>query len=75
MTLTPEFEADLRAAINPAYAGVRGTESFERTILLGEIDRLRAELARAINADLWNVAVAQNRQDAAPKKRNDDTEA
>lgn len=45
MKLTPEIEAELRAAINPAYRDQRGTESWERAILLGEIDRLRAAIA------------------------------
>lgn len=39
--MTPEFEAELRSRINPAYADVKGTESHERKRLLGEIDRLR----------------------------------
>lgn len=44
-TLTPEFEKQLRAAINPIYATTMGTESYERRILLAEIDRLRGLLA------------------------------
>lgn len=40
--LDAELERELRAAINPLYEDVRGTESYERKRLLGEIDRLRA---------------------------------
>lgn len=36
-----EFEADMRRIINPVYADVRGTESYERKRFLDEIDRLR----------------------------------
>lgn len=43
--LGAELERELRAAINPLYEDVRGTESYERKRLLGEIDRLR-ELCR-----------------------------
>ena len=43
--LTPEREASIRAAINPAYAQQIGTESHERSILLAEIDALRARVA------------------------------
>jgi len=39
--LDPELELNLRAAINPIYEDVRGTESYERKRLLAEIDRLR----------------------------------
>lgn len=46
--LTKELEQELRAAINPAYADVRGTESYERKILLGEIGRLRELIADQI---------------------------
>ena len=45
-TLTPEFEAEVRRAINPDYADKRGTASYARAMLLGEIDRLRAKLKR-----------------------------
>lgn len=41
--LPPELEAELRLAINPAYEDTKGTESYERKRLLGEIDKLRAE--------------------------------
>lgn len=40
--LSAELERELRAAVNPLYEDVRGTESYERKRLLGEIDRLRA---------------------------------
>jgi hypothetical protein len=43
--LTPELEAALRCRINPVYVGTLGTESHERAAMLGEIDRLRAEVA------------------------------
>lgn len=43
--LGADLERELRAAINPLYEDVRGTESYERKRLLGEIDRLR-ELCR-----------------------------
>ena len=39
--LGADFEQELRAAINPIYEDVRGTESYERKRLMGEIDRLR----------------------------------
>lgn len=41
--LSAELEAELRRAINPTYADMKGTESYERKRLLGEIDALRAE--------------------------------
>jgi len=39
------LEQQYRAAINPEYAYTVGTESFERRVLLEEIDRLRGLLA------------------------------
>ena len=45
--LGPELERELRAAINPQYEDVRGTESYERKRLLSEIDRLRRVATRA----------------------------
>lgn len=45
MNLTPEHEAEIRSKVNPLYRDQRGTESHERAMLLGEIDRLRAEVA------------------------------
>lgn len=39
--LGKDLERELRAMINPLYEDVRGTESYERKRLLGEIDRLR----------------------------------
>lgn len=39
--LSADLERDLRAAINPLYEDVPGTESYERKRLLGEIDSLR----------------------------------
>lgn len=44
MALTQELESDIRRAINPIYADRIGTESHERSALLGEIDRLRGEV-------------------------------
>lgn len=38
-------EADIRRRVNPVYADQIGTESYERKLLLDEIDRLRAEVA------------------------------
>lgn len=43
--LTPKLEAAVRGGINPAYVNTYGTASHERAALLGEIDRLRAEVA------------------------------
>lgn len=40
-TFTQKLEAEIRAKINPAYADIRGDESWERKVLLDEIDRLR----------------------------------
>lgn len=42
--LDPELEQELRLRINPIYADVKGTESYERKRLLDEIDLLREEL-------------------------------
>jgi hypothetical protein len=47
--LTPEFEADIRARVNPVYVDVIGTESYERAALLGEIDRLRAAIHQTLD--------------------------
>lgn len=49
--LGADLERELRAAINPQYEDMRGTESYERKRLLGEIDRLR----RAIQQTLQQV--------------------
>lgn len=49
MRLTPEFEAEIRAKVNPAYADNRGTESYERGALLCEIDRLRAAIEQTLD--------------------------
>jgi hypothetical protein len=49
MRLTPEFEADIRQRVNPRYVNQRGTESYERAALLGEIDRLRAAIQRTLD--------------------------
>ena len=49
--LSKELEAELRAAINPAYEDVKGTESHERKQLLDEIDRLRNLLREYIVKD------------------------
>lgn len=46
MSLTPEHEAEIRSKVNPIYRDQRGTESHERAMLLSEIDRLRAEVAK-----------------------------
>ncbi len=51
-TLTQELEADLRAKINPQYAHILGTESYERKAMLDEIDRLRAAIWETLNANL-----------------------
>ena len=50
MKLTPEFESDIRRAVNPLYVNQRGTESYERAALLGEIDRLRAASSVLVEA-------------------------
>lgn len=42
---TPEYEAMVRATVNPLYVNQRGTESYERATLLAVIDDLRRELA------------------------------
>ena len=41
---TPEYEAMVRATVNPLYVNQRGTESYERATLLGEIDDLRRQV-------------------------------
>lgn len=45
--LDAELEHDIRSRVNPQYSHMRGTESYERRLLLGEIDRLRARIASA----------------------------
>lgn len=47
--MTQEFESDIRRRVNPAYVDVRGTESYERAALLGEIDRLRAAIRQTLD--------------------------
>lgn len=49
MMLTPEFEAEIRRCVNPAYVNQIGTESHERAVLLGEIDRLRAAIKQTLD--------------------------
>ena len=49
--LTPEYEQELRSLIKPAYANVIGTESYERRVLLEEIDRLRGLLRGIVSSD------------------------
>lgn len=49
MKLTPEFEADIRRRVNPAYVNTIGTESYERARLLSEIDRLRAAIRKTLD--------------------------
>lgn len=44
--LDADLERQIRAAINPQYEDMRGTESYERKRLLGEIDRLRTDSER-----------------------------
>jgi len=44
------LEQELRSAINPKYEDVRGTESYERKRLLGEIDRLRNRVTQQSGA-------------------------
>ena len=39
------FIADLKSRINPAYANMLGTESFERRMCVEAIERLTADLA------------------------------
>jgi hypothetical protein len=38
---TQELERDIRSRVNPQYAHINGTESYERKAMLDEIDRLR----------------------------------
>jgi hypothetical protein len=47
--MTPEFEADVRSKINPSYRNWPGTESYERAIMLAEIDRLREAIRKTLN--------------------------
>lgn len=44
--LDADLERQIQAAINPQYEDMRGTESYERKRLLGEIDRLRTDSER-----------------------------
>jgi hypothetical protein len=48
--LTPELEQEIRNKINPQYANIKGTESWERKLLLDEIDRLHD-----VNEDLFDA--------------------
>jgi hypothetical protein len=48
--LSAELERELRLAINPLYEDIRGTESYERKRLLGEIDKLRDAMHDALEA-------------------------
>jgi hypothetical protein len=59
MKLTPDFEADIRTKVNPLYANQRGTESYERAALLGEIDRLRAAIQHTLD-DNVHLADGEN---------------
>ena len=78
MSLSKELEAELRRSVNPVYAYLIGTESYERKRLLGEIDRLRGELVKARGLveewaayanpyfqDKWDLAGDLERLDAA----------
>lgn len=47
--MTPEFEAEIRSHVNPLYVNCRGTESYERAILLAEIDRLRSAIRETLD--------------------------
>lgn len=49
LKFTSEREAALRASIKPQYVDVLGTESNERAMLLGEIDRLRAAITKTLD--------------------------
>lgn len=42
--LAVELEQELRSGIDPKYEDARGTQSYERKRLLGEIDRLRERI-------------------------------
>ena len=57
--LTPEFEAEIQAKVNPIYINQRGTESYERAVLLGEIYRLRAAIRQTL-ADNGHLADSDN---------------
>lgn len=50
MKLTPEFEADIRQ---------RGTESYERAALLGEIDRLRMRVSELEGITAFDSALQE----------------
>lgn len=65
MKLTKELEAELRATIHPAYANVRGTESFERSIVLGEIDKSFERSILLGEIDRLRLAVAAEREACA----------
>jgi hypothetical protein len=49
---TEELERDIRSRVNPQYAHISGTESYERKAMLDEIDRLRAAIVETLNANL-----------------------
>jgi|688.fasta_scaffold395734_3 hypothetical protein len=50
---TEELERDIRSRVNPQYAHINGTESYERKAMLDEIDRLRAAIVETLNANLY----------------------
>ena len=64
MRFTPEYEAMVRAAINPQYIDQRGTESYERATLLAVIDSLRNLLDEAADdVQDWGGYASQYFQD------------
>jgi hypothetical protein len=50
--LDHELEKRIRESINPVYVGTRGTNSHERSALIGEIDRLRVALKNEQDKDI-----------------------
>jgi hypothetical protein len=45
---TEEYEAYIRSIVNHLYVDQRGTESYERAVLLAEIDLLRTQIKQSI---------------------------
>lgn len=47
--ISHELLADIRTRINPQYKDIPGTESYERKMLVGEIDRLRGHIVKCLD--------------------------
>lgn len=76
--ITPETLATLRRRINPQYQDTIGTESYERKMLIDEIDRLRLHIIACLDdnahlADGEDCTLIELKK-AVPEWGEDDTE-